>query len=178
MLGVYRARPIYRITGYVAPVGTVALLLYLGFGDFVPKAPLPFATFFVVAVAFNCVYALRLATERLAVTETGIEHTVFGVTKTIRYDEIAEIHNRPRRELDPFRVTGSTRIGDGSGTRLLVTGFLSQYDEIVIYISSRIGGREMRRCPPTTFEKLQWVVAGFGVLCMVLFLFWGRLTQG
>jgi len=177
-LGTYRPPRLYRLVGYATPVGGILMLvLTLGPFGFLSRVAVPFIVAFVAGVLNSGFYYLWVATQRVVLSRDGIEHWALGTTKFIRYDEIVSIRRRDPMPFDLLGTTAFTRLGDARGTRILLTGFVSQYGIITQYLDSRIGDRKLKWCPWTGIEYLKWGTAGVMVVCFVVMLLFKGLWR-
>ena len=174
----FRARPVYRVAGYAAIPGAIAAAVVLASFPLpdVAAGPLRYFRYIMAAaIAFNVPFALYLATVQIVLTNDGIRHSAMGMHKSIRFDEVCALYWKPHSEMGIFQVSGFMRIGDGAGTRILIGGYISQYDDIARYAGQRLGGRQLASCPPTVFERLRFAVPGvfvaviFVLMCLQFF---------
>jgi len=109
----------------------------------------------VLIVAYLLISFFRLQTERIAVAEDGIEHSMLWRSSLIRYADIASV----RRHKSP--VVGDrdlTAIGDARGNRIPLGKHIANYEEIARYVDSKIGDRDLTACPLTGYERMDRAV--------------------
>jgi hypothetical protein len=120
----------------------------------------------VLVLIIACLFLsfLRLQTERVAVAEDGIEHSVLWRSILIRYADVVSVRRRK------LRVAGDrnlTAIGDAHGNRIALGEHIANYEEIARYVDSKIGDRHLARCPLTAYERMN---RGVMVLVPLLWL--------
>ena len=166
MPGTYRVKPFSRRFAWVPLIFFFALGVLVLYPGKVPgrmSMSWPFQGFMLVVCIYGMVGCVRILSERILILEDEISYSVLGMRTSIRYEDIVSICRKERSQPYIGSPYAFARVGDALGSRILISEYMESYDEIMGFLNSKVGQRELSWCPPTMFQKFERVAVGLAL---------------